>query len=61
MSMNVSRAQQIYNSEQSHQVLFNGSPIWIESLNADNQTARIRPLDGDGKSHEVPVAELVEG
>ncbi len=58
--MNVSRAQQIFNSKQSHQVLFNDSPIWIESLSADNRTARVRPLDGDGQIQEVPVTELVE-
>ncbi|KAF1085642.1 Small, acid-soluble spore protein H [Sporotomaculum syntrophicum] len=58
--MNVSRAQQIFNSKQSHQVLFNGSPIWIESISTDNRTARVRPLDGDGQIQEVPVTELVE-
>ncbi len=58
--MDVSRAQQIFNSQQSHQVLFNGAPIWIESLSADEQTAKVRQLDGDGDIMEVAVAELVE-
>ncbi len=58
--MNVTRAQQIFYSEQNYQVLFNGSPIWIEGLNADNQTAKIRSLNGDENLKEVPVTELVE-
>lgn len=56
--MDVSRAQQIFNSRQSHQVLFNSSPIWIESLSADAQTAKVRQLDGS--IMEVAIAELSE-
>ncbi len=59
--MNITRAQQIYNSEQNFQVLFNGSPVWIEGLSAGNQTARIRSLNDDENIIEVPVTELVEG
>lgn len=59
--MNVTRAQQIFNSEQNYQVLFNGSPIWIEDLNSYDQTAMIRMLNSDENLKEVPVAELVEG
>jgi len=58
--MDVTRAQKIFSSDQTHQVLFNGSPIWIEGLSADNQTARVRPLNGGGSIKEVPVTELVE-
>jgi len=59
--MNITRAQQIFNSEQNYQVLFNGSPIWIEGLSDNHQTARIKPLNGDENILEVPVAELAEG
>jgi H-type small acid-soluble spore protein len=59
--MNLTRAQQIFNSEQNHQVLFNGSPIWIEGLSAANQTAMIKSLNGDESFKEVSVTELVEG
>lgn len=58
--MDVTRAQQIFNSEQTHQVLLGGSPVWIEGFSADNQMARVRPLEGDGSIREVPVTELVE-
>ncbi|WP_449241571.1 H-type small acid-soluble spore protein [Desulfoscipio gibsoniae] len=58
--MNVTRAMQIFNSEKNHQVLLNGSPIWIESLSADRQTAIVRPLEDDGSIKEVSVTELVE-
>jgi len=59
--MNITRAQQIFNSEQSYQVLFNGSPIWIEGLSDDHQTARVRQLDGNESIMEVPVTQLAEG
>ncbi|WP_347488091.1 H-type small acid-soluble spore protein [Desulfoscipio sp. XC116] len=58
--MNVTRAMQIFNSGKNHQVLLNGSPIWIESLSADKQTAIVRPLEDDGSIKEVSVTELVE-
>ncbi|AGL02662.1 H-type small acid-soluble spore protein [Desulfoscipio gibsoniae] len=61
MVMDVTRAKQIFDSEQTYQVMLNGSPIWIESLSADNQTAKVRPLEGGGGIQEVPVTELVEG
>jgi len=59
--MNITRAQQIFNSEQNYQVLFNGSPIWLEGLSDDHQTARIKSLNGDESIMEVPVTELAEG
>jgi len=59
--MNITRAQQIFFSEHNYQVLFNGSPIWIEGLSDDHQTARVRQLDGNESIREVPVTELVEG
>ncbi len=58
--MDITRIQQIFYSEQNYQVMFNGSPIWIEGFSANSQTARIRSLNGDDNIKEVPVAELVE-
>lgn len=58
--MDITRAQQIFKSEQTHQVLFGGSPVWIEGFSHDNQMALVRPLEGDGNIREVPVTELVE-
>lgn len=58
--MNFSRAREIFNSEKNIEVLLNGTPVWIESLNGETNSARVRPLNGK-ESLEVPVAELVEG
>jgi len=58
--MDFKRAQEIIKSDETIDVLLNGSPIWIESLDTKNQTATVRPLNGGGNVLEVPVAELVE-
>ncbi|TYO98047.1 H-type small acid-soluble spore protein [Desulfallas thermosapovorans] len=58
--MDVTRARQIFNSEQTHQVLLDGTPVWIEGFSTDNQMALVRPLEGNGSIREVPVTELVE-
>jgi len=59
--MNFERARQIMISDETIEVLYEGSPVWIESLNPENNTARVRPLDGLGSAREVPVTKLVEG
>jgi len=58
--MDFKRAQQIINSDDTIKVLFDGSPVWIESLSPENMTARVKPLNGPGGTREVPVTELVE-
>lgn len=58
--MDFTRAQQILNSEETFQVMFDGSPVWIESLNLKNQTAKVRPLNGQGNIQEVSITQLVE-
>lgn len=58
--MNFERAQQIFNSEEIIEVLHDGSPIWIESLNPKNNMITIKKLDGPDSLKEVPVTELVE-
>jgi small acid-soluble spore protein H (minor) len=58
--MDMKRARQILDSADTIEVLHSGSPVWIESLKPDNNTAIVKPLDGRGAAREVPVTELVE-
>lgn len=57
--MNFDRARDIVDADTSIKVLLNGSPVWIEELDVETNSAKVRPLDGT-KITEVPVAELVE-
>lgn len=57
--MNFQRAEQIFNSEDIIEVLYKGSPVWIEELNEDEQTAMIVAEDTD-ESHQVAVGDLKE-
>ncbi|MEW5763154.1 MAG: H-type small acid-soluble spore protein [Bacillota bacterium] len=58
--MDFTRAQQIIAADETIEVLLNGTPVWIESLDAANGMATVRPLNGK-RVLEVPVARLVEG
>ncbi|MEW6447415.1 MAG: H-type small acid-soluble spore protein [Bacillota bacterium] len=58
--MNPERAQQIINSDKTINVLFNGTPVWIESLDPEGNRATVKTLDEKRKLLEVPVAALVE-
>lgn len=57
--MNYSRAKEILNSENTIEVLYNNTPIWINNLNPDNNMASI--TDTDKNNIEVSVEELEEG
>lgn len=59
--MDISRASEIVNSSETIEVLHNGSPVWIESISSENNTALVKPLDGRGKIREISITELVEG
>ncbi|WP_066636672.1 H-type small acid-soluble spore protein [Desulfolucanica intricata] len=59
--MNFERAQEIFNSPENIRVLHNGSPVWIERLNADNNTALVRMETSPGQKMSLPVSELTEG
>ncbi len=59
--MDIQRARQILYADETITVLHNGSPIWIESLSANDNTVMVKPMDNKGGLREVPVAELVEG
>ncbi len=59
--MDLQRARQVINADETIRVTHNGSPVWIESLDPVSGKARVKPLDGRGGIREVPVAELAEG
>jgi len=52
------RAKEIISSGELIQVLYQGSPVWLENVK-DNNMAEITKLDGKDKM-EVPVYLLVE-
>ncbi|MHB1126176.1 MAG: small, acid-soluble spore protein, H family [Bacillota bacterium] len=58
--MKLERAQEILNSSKTVRIIFNGAPVWIESLNPDRQTAVISAEDFSTGEQEVPVEKLVE-
>ncbi|MHB1418529.1 MAG: small, acid-soluble spore protein, H family [Bacillota bacterium] len=58
--MKLERAQEILNSPKTVRIAFNGAPVWIESLNPDQQTAIVSAEDFSTGKKEVPVDELVE-
>jgi len=59
--MDFQRAREIYNSEENIRVFHNGTPVWIEELNEENNSATIKPLYGQWGTNQVPVSELEEG
>lgn len=52
------RARQIIDSPQKIEVLYQGSPVWIENV-TDNNTANVTYIETHDKV-EVPVYRLVE-
>lgn len=52
------RAKQIMQSPETIQVLYEGSPVWLENVN-DNNTAEITYFENNRKE-TVPVYKLVE-
>ena len=52
------RAKQIISSKDKIEVLYQGSPVWIESIK-DNNTAEITNIDSQERI-DVPVYKLVE-
>jgi len=59
--MDIQRARQILDADETITVLHNGSPIWIESISSKDNTAMVWPMEDRGGVREVPIAELVEG
>jgi small acid-soluble spore protein H (minor) len=58
--MDFERAKEIYNSPDTIEVLYNGSSVWIESLDPRNKTARVISNGIQGKEATVPVNDLEE-
>ena len=58
--MDKSRARGIASSPVMASVTYNGTPIYIESVDESSETANIHPLDQPGNKQEVPLTSLIE-
>ncbi|PAQ16454.1 small acid-soluble spore protein H [Bacillus sp. FJAT-42315] len=58
--MNSQRAKEITASPEMIHVTYNGVPIYIQNVDAKNETARIYPLDHPDKEQTVPLQSLLE-
>ncbi len=58
--MDKRRAKEIAVSPNMINVTYNGEPIYIQSVNEQNETANIHPLGQHDKQQEVSVTSLKE-
>ncbi|WP_216829549.1 H-type small acid-soluble spore protein [Alkalihalobacterium elongatum] len=58
--MNSQRAQEIVESMKDVQVLFNGTPVMIQHVDHDNDTARVYEKKQPENEMTVPVQQLME-
>jgi small acid-soluble spore protein H (minor) len=58
--MDKKRAKEIASSPVMANVTYNGTPIYIESVNNNKETANIHPLDKPNNIQEVPLDSLLE-
>ena len=58
--MNRTRAKEVASSPEMINVTYNGSPIYIETINPTKDYASIHYLDQPYNSQEVSLTELVE-
>ncbi|MDE5412134.1 H-type small acid-soluble spore protein [Alkalihalobacterium chitinilyticum] len=58
--MNSQRAQEIVESMKDVQVLFNGTPVMIQHVDHDNDTARVYEKSQPEHEMTVPVQQLME-
>lgn len=58
--MNAQRAQEIASSPVMANVTCEGTPIYIQHVDAQNETARIYPLNQPEAEREVPLYTLTE-
>ena len=58
--MDKRRANDIASSPVMVNVTHNGTPVYIESVNENNGTANIYPLNHPKSRQEVPLTSLVE-
>ena len=57
--MDINRAKQIVNASEKINVLYQGSPVWIEGISEDN-IAEVTSLSGRKTKMEIPVSLLEE-
>ncbi|MED4602887.1 H-type small acid-soluble spore protein [Paenibacillus validus] len=58
--MRVHRAQEILNAETKIEVEFNGVPVWIDSVDLEQKTAKVHAEDQPADVKVVPVEALQE-
>lgn len=58
--MDKKRAKEIAASPVMANVTYNGTPIYIEGVNDNNETATIHPLDKPNNIQDVPISSLQE-
>lgn len=58
--MDVTRAQQIIESEQRINVQYEGSSVWIEGVDAQSQTAQVHMESNPSDKKTVDVQQLRE-
>lgn len=58
--MNKERAKEIISSSAMFNVTYNGTPVYIESVNESAETASIHFRNQPKKSREVAIDNLVE-
>ena len=59
--MDKRRAKEIASSPIMANVTYNGTPIYIESVNDNKETANVHALNQPKNTQEVPLTTLVEG
>jgi len=58
--MDIKRVEEIINSKGIIDVTYNDSPVWIEAVIGEDETAHVKLLSSD-KTMNVPVEDLKEG
>lgn len=58
--MEVQRAQEIASSAKMANVTYNGTPIYIQHVNEQSETAIIYPLNDPQNEQEVALSQLIE-
>ncbi|WP_335871330.1 H-type small acid-soluble spore protein [Bacillus sp. 2205SS5-2] len=59
--MDLRRAKQIYSSSADITVKYNGTPVWIDSINEDGQMATVHLRGPLEERTEVAISDLHEG
>ncbi|MBA4494820.1 H-type small acid-soluble spore protein [Paenactinomyces guangxiensis] len=58
--MDIQRANQIVESPEKIKVTYQGVPVWIQTIDDGNQTARVYPEANPEDEKTVPVRDLQE-